>query len=386
MEIKTFNTILTEICDYFDVLISPKRITRSNSNVIYLMFKAVAKGYEVIHNVVVTLSHKFDPAYCSDEDLVSTAMLVGTEKLKGSYSGLQITLTNNSAVAKTLPAGTYYYELDANTKFYFTVDSAESIASSGTKTVIALTDKVGVYPVTAQTSIEIKDALPSEITASCLDNNALLGAWEESNLDFRKRILSDTARQDLFSELEMKIKNLPYVFDCSLKFNDTTSSVSVGSITVPPFHLLVLISGEPRAEIAEIISKYGIYPTTEVDSDDFVEYENDVFISGSYKVYYTLFSEYEYTANVIYKADENFISASQAEEKIRAHLLVTMNSNVRKANITENDIYNSLENLNLDGVEILAVELYVNSNRVQYVAVPQDKLSKLTSVNTIEAS
>ena len=80
MELKTFDTILTTICDSFDSLISPRTIARTNTNIIYLIFKAVAKGYEIINNVCVVLSNKFDPLYCSDEDLTSSASIVGTER------------------------------------------------------------------------------------------------------------------------------------------------------------------------------------------------------------------------------------------------------------------------------------------------------------------
>ena len=84
MQLMTFNESLTKLCDDFDELILPRKIARSKTNIIYLLFKAIAKGYEIINNVCVVLSNKFDPANCSEEDLVSVASLVGTEKLKGS--------------------------------------------------------------------------------------------------------------------------------------------------------------------------------------------------------------------------------------------------------------------------------------------------------------
>jgi hypothetical protein len=121
MEIKTFNTILTELCDDFDVLITPRTMARSNTNIIYLIFKAIAKGMEVINNVCVTLSSKFNPENCSDEDLLSVASLVGTERRKGSASGLRITVTNKGEDEITLLAGTYTYELDEETSFEFEV-------------------------------------------------------------------------------------------------------------------------------------------------------------------------------------------------------------------------------------------------------------------------
>ena len=111
MEIKSFDTILTQMCDDFDLIISPKVMARSNTNVVYLIFKAIAKGFELINNICVVLSNKFDPAKCSEEDLVSVASLVGTERRKGSASGLRITVTNTDELSKTLLAGVYTYQL-----------------------------------------------------------------------------------------------------------------------------------------------------------------------------------------------------------------------------------------------------------------------------------
>ena len=117
MELKTFDTILTTICDSFDSLIAPRTIARSNTNIIYLIFKAAAKGYEIINNVCVVLCKNFDPLYCSDGDLTSSASIVGTERHKGSATGLHITITNNGSVSVTLLAGLYTYSLYDYTKF-----------------------------------------------------------------------------------------------------------------------------------------------------------------------------------------------------------------------------------------------------------------------------
>ena len=129
MVLMTFDTILTQLCDDFDELIAPKKISRSNFNIIYLIFKAIAKGWEIINNVCVVLSNKFDPAKCSDEDLESVASLVGTERRKGSASGLKITVHNTGEADVTLLAGLYYYALDEETKFEFEVTSDKIIPS-----------------------------------------------------------------------------------------------------------------------------------------------------------------------------------------------------------------------------------------------------------------
>ena len=121
MQILTFDEILTKICDDFDTLISPKKIARTNTNILYLVFKAISKGFEIINNVCVVLSNKFDPANCSEEDLQSVADLVGTERLKGSATGLLINITNTSNKSVTLLARTYTYNHDDDVSFIGTV-------------------------------------------------------------------------------------------------------------------------------------------------------------------------------------------------------------------------------------------------------------------------
>lgn len=388
MRIKTYNEILTEICDTFDSFITPKTMLRSNTNIIYLMFKAIAKGYEVINNVVFSLSRKFDPAYNSDEELLSTASIVGTARMQGTYSGLYITATNNSENDVTLLEGTYYYSLDSDTKFIFTVKEDTSIESENSKSFFALTENIGSFHVTEQATISIENddsiELPEGVVFSCSDNTSLLGSEEETVLEFRKRILSDTSRQDVINELETRIKNLPYIFDCKIKFNPNPVSIMFNGITIPPFRMVVIISGEARDEIAKIIAEHSIFPTVQVSAEKHLDYSSSVFTSGYYRVYYTEFTNYEYTTTITYKADDEFISSGEAEAKMRSFLFNRMRGNKYKENVTENDIYNSLEELNVAGVKILSVELYVNGNRVSYVTVPEIKVPYLSAVNFVE--
>ena len=204
MQLKTFDTILTELCDNFDELIAPRVIARSNTNIIYLLFKAIAKGYELINNICVVLSNKFDPAKCSSEDLESVASLVGTNRRSGSASGLRIIARNTGIASATLLQGVYTYSLDDDTIFEFEVLSDTVIPSGETALFIAMSENIGSYPVTAQSGIEIvsKQIIPSDIAFDCTDNQALLGLAEESILAFRKRVLNTYDRQNTMVELE----------------------------------------------------------------------------------------------------------------------------------------------------------------------------------------
>lgn len=387
MELKSFDTILTEMCDNFDELITPKTIARSNTNIIYLLFKAIAKGYEIINNVCVVLSNKFNPAKCSSEDLISVASLVGTERRKGSASGLRITVRNtDDSVICTLPAGLYYYFLDDDTKFEFEVVEDTDIPPLETIRYIAMSENIGSYPVTAQTDIKIEtdQTIPAKLKFDCGDNQALLGIEPESILAFRKRVLNAYDRQNTFVELEEYLRNLPYIFDCKVKYNQTLSDIVVGGVTIPPMTCAIFYSGEVKNEIASMIADYIICPTVSTANSVAVRYENDIFAGGYYEANIIPFSKKEYTVDVIYKINEEYTNKNNALAEAETVLLSAFNAETHKDFIKEDDIYNVLESLNIPSFEVLAVNLKDNGSAVDYITVPVSMIPQLTAVQFFE--
>lgn len=383
MELKTFDTILTQICDTFDSLISPKKIARSNSNIIYLIFKAISKGYETINNVCVVLSRKFDPEKCSDEDLVSVAKLVGTEKLLGSASGLRIKIMNKSLQEVTLLTGTYTYALDEDTIFEFEVINDTTIESTQTITYIAMSKKVGSFPVTEQPSITVESTavIDSNLSFSCEDNSAILGIPEESNFDFRNRILTDTSRQSVIEELQLKIRNLPYIFDCKIKYNNTSVTIIEDGVKIKPYTIAIFYSGEAKQEIAQIVASSVMLQTATSNTSVALVYNNDVFVNGTFKVNIIPFKTLDYTVSIIYNIDELYTSQLETETKIKSSLLNAFKALVHKEYIKEDDYYNYLDSLNLEGVSILGVNLKQNNTKVDYIRVPVSRVPNLIDVH-----
>ena len=383
MELMTFNEILTKLCDDFDELISPRKIARSNTNVIYLLFKAIAKGYEVINNVCVVLSNKFDPANCSDEDLVSVASLVGTERLEGSASGLEIIIKNTGVVSATLLAGMYKYKLDDDTSFFFELIEDLTLTAGSTSSVISMSEHIGTYPVTAQSDIEVtsdNNTIPNGIKFSCLDNSGLLGTPAETNLAFRERILTDVTRQNTLKELELKLKNLPYLYDAKIIFNDTTESVVVGSYTLPPFYMLIFYSGSVRTEIAEIVAEGAIYPTLETNDSVELRFNSVIFANGYYPVYIVPFETLDYVISVDCDVDTTYISLEKAHSEIKSFLESNFRIKIHKDYIKEEDIYNKLKELNVSGINILNIEIKYNNAVVPYISVPPSAIPYLEDV------
>ena len=388
MEIKTFDTILTGICDDFDSLISPRKISRSNTNIIYLMFKAISKGFEVINNVCVVLSNKFNPASCSEEDLVSVASLVGTEKLAGSASGLEIIAKNIGDVSATLLAGLYTYALDDDTSFVFEVLSNTTLTAGETKSYIAMSERIGSYPVTEQNDIKVEidsGTIPEKIKFSCEDNSALLGTAEETNLAFRQRILTDTTRQDSIKELEIKLKNLPYLYDAKVVFNNTISDKVVASYTLPPFTMIIFFSGSVRNEMADIIASHSIYPTLQTNDSVEVDYVSDVFVDGKYTAYIIPFVTLNYKINVNYKLDTTYITQERARAEIRSFLESNFRGHIHVDYVREEDIYNKLKEFNVAGIDILNIDILNSNNEaVAYLEVPASDIPYLYDVTFSE--
>lgn len=391
MQIITYNEALTQICDWFDSVIAPRTIARANTNIIYLIFKAFAKAWEVINNTCVVLNNKFDPANCTDSDLESVAFLVGTERIKGASSGLLVTIVSNASKAKYLPAGTYTYALDKDTSFSATFTADKLVESESSIQITFLSADKGSFPVTSQQDISLtavdlngdEITIPDTFSFANADNAQLLGYTDETDLEFRKRIIEDTDRQDVITEIKNKIKSLPYVFDCDIKFNDNPIEQSYDGYVIPPYYMLLMVSGDIKDEIAEIVASKGIYPTVQTDNNSYAVYQNDVFADGQYKVWITPYRKYDFSVDVAFYADANFISATLAEEKIRKGLFNAVNGNRHVDIITENDIFNYINALNIAGIKVLGVNINdpSGSTNKNYITFQKTRIPNLTAVN-----
>jgi hypothetical protein len=388
MEIKSFDTILTTICDDFDALLSPVKMVRANTNIFYLLFKAIAKGWEIMNNVCVVLNNKFNPLYCTDEDLESVGKLVGTKRRGGSVSGLRISVYNSGITAFALPAGTYVYKLDDDVSFSFTLETDALIPAEDSVYFTALSDKIGAYRVTQQTGIEVTADginIPPVIQFSCADNLPLLGHPEETVAEFRQRVNSDTDRQDAISELREKILALPYVYDCSLVFNQEESEMSVPPFIIPAYYLLIVIStAKYTDELAEIIAGSAIYPTVNVvGTSHEVRFANPVFAQGYYSVYLNDFIKKNFEIELDAVVDSSFNSQSLVESKIESALQNAFNTNVHRDMITVEDVYNEINKLNLAGVVIRGVSFIVGLSSMSYVSFSRTELPNLTNVGGV---
>jgi hypothetical protein len=386
--IKPYSQILNEMLDVLDSYIAPKRITRENTNFVYLIMKAIAKGYETILSALYTVSGKFDPARCSDADLYSIAKIVGTKIREGKPSGLIIVVTNTDAEQVTLPQGEYVYSFSDDAKFHFTVQYNTTLDSLASKAYSAFTENKGPFPVDSISTIPVNRVdgaqIPSSLKFACLENSRTLGYYDESLADFRRRILVEGNRQDSLVELEETLRNLPYIFDCKLYFNQTESPVTVGSVTVDPYKLLIVLSGDPRDEIAEIVASSTFYQTVMVDQQTAVYYSSPVLYGGKYTVYYTNFATNNYTVSISFKYDSSLVNIVDVKAAIASALTSFMYNVYHTQYVRESDIYEALKTVQLPSVVLLSVTLKSNGVAVPYVESSVLQVPVLQSIEYVE--
>lgn len=383
MTIISFDEVLTVICDEYDRLIAPKKIRRSSKNIIYLLLKACAKGYELIANIIYALDGKFDPARCQDADLTSVAKIVGTEMIEGNGSGLIVRVTNNNpTIAVVLYAGRYIYEFNADIKFFLDIESDTEIASGATEQFAAFSENKGSFPVTAQGSITIEREDEAEISPdlqfSCDDNTSILGSTDETLYDFRKRILTDNTRADILQRLELAIKNKPYIFEASIFFNQSGSDVTVGNTVVQPYKMLITLLGYPRDEIAELVASQCIYQTVEVAGNGgTLRFISPNMAGGAYEVHYKNFDETLYDVVVDYRYDSRLALKSSIETEITKAVAQYKFPTKRTPLIKENIYYEIIDNLNLPSVELLNITLEIDGVEVPYIDINKTSIGKL---------
>lgn len=384
MTVKTYTEILSGICDSFDALIAPRSITRSDDNLIYLMFKAIAKGYEVINNTVLSLQNKFNPLTCSDDDLESIGRLVGTSKLPGKQSAVRIPCLNGNTEYTVLPAGLYEYKLTEEIRFQTELLSDVIIQSGASHILSMYSTEVGEFRVTEQLTVDIVrvdgQEVPAGLEFSALDNINSLGRAEESNLAFRNRVLTTTDRQDVIVELENEIRALPYIFDVRVVFNNTNADAAVDGVTVHPFSILVALFGEPRAEIAEIVARHGFFPTTQVIPEQVLYYLSPCLAGGKYDVFYMLFGTYSYDIDIDYAYNSKLTIPDIVEKAITKQLTPFKYPTSRTEYITEDIFYNIVRALALQGMILRNISLKVGGVEVPFIQVPRTSIGTLVNI------
>ncbi len=392
-EAKSIDEENTGICDTYDSLITPRRIFRNNNNKFYLMFKSIAAGFSKLRDVVLALKYRFDPRYCEEDDLESAMLITGEKRIPGKSSMLRIIVTNTStAEQKVLVRGVYVFKSSDGAEFRYTVQEDTIIAPLGFEVLLFTSVLEGSFPVVGEASASVSraDAVPisNAFNWETLDNAQSLGRSMESMFDVRKRILTDTTRQDSLKEMETAIKALPSIFECNLIFNPESTSVALddGTLLLPK-ELLVVITGAPSPELAATVLAKEIYKTHMVTYENTVWYYNNLFLGGRYPVHYRFHDRKPFYLTINYRYDRQKLSKEQVEAAYSQILnkYKVMTNHIDE--ITEPLLYREFENSSVAGATLKKIYIQVEEDgslvSVAQVDIPKLYIPELISINYI---
>jgi len=386
LRVKSIDEETTELADVYDELVKPKKIFRNNDNKLYLVLRAYAAGKVGLTDAALALHQRFDPFFCDDIDLYSIAKLVGTEFKQGTGSILCITIFNKSlSDNKILASGTYNYISTSGMLFSFALPNDWEFSPNETRVVMAISREKGSFLVNDNEKITLyrsdSGSIDSAFTFSCTDNTGQLGYPDETPFDFRMRVLNDANRQDHIRELELKIRNLPNIFECNIVINDDVIPQEYDGLTLAPKELLITITGVPTDDIAKLVCGHVIYDTHQVDPDNVVYYRNELFLNGRRPVYFRYHDTTDFSLSITYQYDATKLKSSQVEDAISNLFKPYTKMVTHQDTFTEEDIYKTLKSLNLPNVKILSAGITNSNNeQVSYIRVPKTKLPRLTNI------
>jgi hypothetical protein len=386
LKVKSIDEETTELADIYDGLIAPKKLWRNHNNKLYLILRAYAAGKVGLNDAALALRNRFDPLYCDDLDLYSTAKLVGTDFKEGTGSLLQITITNkDTEESKIFTAGIYGYQSAAGMVFSFEVAGDYSFDPGETKVVSAISQAKGSYEAGANADIKLYRsdgaAIDGAFAFSCEDNSGQLGYPDEDAFDFRTRILNDADRQDHIKELELAIRNLPNIFECNLMFNGGTEPALYDDITLLPRELLITITGVPTGKIAELVAGEVCYATHKINDEQVVYYENPLYVNGRYPVYFKYHDTTDFSVSITYQYDKTKLKQAQVEDAIKTLFKPYARMVTHIDTFSEETAYKTLSALNLPNVKILDADvLNTVGEAVPYIRIPVTRLPRLTGI------
>jgi len=386
LQVKSIDEETTELADIYDELMKPKKLFRNHNNKLYLVLRAYAAGKVGLTDAALALHNRFDPLYCEDVDLYSIAKLVGTDYKHGTGSILRITIFNKSiSESKILASGVYSYLSANGMVFSFQLPNDLEFSPEEIMVVSAISGEKGAYLVGDIASIKLfrsdNALIDPNFVFSCESNNNQLGYTDETPFDFRTRILTDANRQDHIQELELKIRNLPNIFECNIVVNAGIIPQEYDGLLLAPKELLITITGAPTDEIANLVCEHVIYDTHQVNPDDVVYYVNDLLLNGRHPVYFRYHGTTNFSLAIAFQYDAGKLKASQIEDTITYLLKPYTQMVTYQDEVAEKDIYKILEKVNLPDVKILNVDVVNADNEpVPFVRIPKTKLPHLTGI------
>lgn len=400
----SLDEILTELGDSFDADIasSQRKIVRSTANKIWLILRAFARGLYGIYQVVAALHYRFDPLYCTDEELESTMRITGTTRRPGKVSLLTVIIWNNHATeTRDFLAGVYTYVSSNGTAFTLDLQDDVTIpANSFMKrdffSSLNGEPYIGSFPVSDNTSITVTVAdgivIDEELSFDCEDNEAQLGYPEETLYEVRQRLLTDNQRQEILHILEENLKNLPNIHECTVIGNNSLLPVNSplleddGETFLPilPQSVLIIITGSPTEDFAKEFISLSPFITTVpegIAGYGTVYYETDTYINGRFPVHYIKHKIAYFDAVVKYGYSALQVSLPTVEEEFIELLRPFQASTKYQPIIQVQDYFVALSAYQNPGVKLLSVTFSYEGTSVPYIRFDKTQLARLRNIS-----
>ena len=399
----SFDEILTELADSYDADIasSGRKIVRSTANKIWLMLRAFSRGLYGLYQVVAALKYRFDPLYCTDEELESTMRLVGTTRMPGKVSLLTVTIWNNHPTqSKILPADTYYYISANGITFSLLVQQAITIpANTFIKrdffSSIADEPYTGAYEVSDNNSITITNksqtTIDTELSFNCADNHNQLGRMEETLFEVRQRILTDNQRQEVLHILEERLRELPNIHECTILSNRTLDTIdspylkddNVTYVPILPQSVMIIMTGSPTSDFAlQFLTLCPFITTIPSGVADYgvINYESSFYDGGVFPVYYLPHKIASFDIIIQYGYASMQVSNADVEAAMIDLILDFKASTSFKELITSEDFSEALSAYKNPSVRILSITFDYDGEIVSYMRFNKTQIARLNNI------
>lgn len=392
--IKSIDEEVAGIVDSYDGMIAPKTVWRNNNNKLYLTLKSIGAGFSKIRDVVLALKYRFDPRYCDDDDLASAMFITGEKTIPGKASMLRVIVTNTSIEEDgILFPGKYVYTSAEGQPFSFTAPENIVVPPQGFQVLLFSSRDIGAWAVAGEllASVVREDgqAISGDLEFEVFDNSSALGRLAETPFDIRQRILSDASRQDVLYELELAIKALPTIFECTLIFNsDNENTVTIEDGTVlQPKELLVVLTGVPNQDVADLVMSRTFYKTHMNTMEEVIWYYNPLLATGRYPVYFMFHKQRQFYLAINYLYDRQKMTKAGVETAFRRILRKYRFMTQHISEISEPLIYAELQNHGIPGVALRKVFIQIMTNgsleSVARVPIPRLMMPQLVDISFI---
>jgi hypothetical protein len=403
----SLDEILTELGDGYDADISAsqRKIVRSTANKIWLMLRAFSRGLFGLYQVVAALKYRFDPIYCTDEELESTMRITGTALKPGKASLLTVTIWNNSLTEdKDLLAGTYTYLSSNGITFSLLLQDdltipMDSFVKRDFFSSLSGEPYIGAFAVSDFTDITVTEldeaVIDEDISFDCEDNANQLGYPAETLFELRQRILTDNKRQEILSLLEERLQTLPNIHECTILSNNTLAPINspylqddgLTYLQILPQSVLVILTGSPTADfVKEFLSLCPFVTTVPVGVAEYgtVYYDTSIYIDGRFPVHYVYHRVETYNVTIKYAYVTTQVSTITIESVISQFLQVFKANTRYKELISTDDFVKTLAAYQNPSVKILSVSFTYGGSTVDYMQFNKTQIAQLGTISFVK--